>query len=78
MLESEEYGLDIGTLNLHVDHTVVLLVLAGKLVFLDAAFHIVLRVGAKHIAVLGAAAHSLRINIVARLLVPYKPTPLLP
>ena len=78
VLEGEEHGLDVRALNPDMDHAVILLVLAGELVLLDTPLDIVLRVGAKHEAVLGAAAHGLGIDVVARLLVPYEPSPLLP
>ena len=35
VLVSKEYRLDVGILNLHMDHTVIFLILAGKLMLLD-------------------------------------------
>ena len=70
VLECEEHRFDVGVLDAHVDHTVVLLVLAGELVFLDFASGIVIRMRAEHQPVLGTSVHSLRIYIVARLRVP--------
>ena len=37
VLIGKEHRLDIGILNLHMDHTVIFLILAGKLVLLDLA-----------------------------------------
>ena len=61
-----------------MDHTVIFLVLAGKLVLLDLALSIVVGMGAEHQSVLGASFHSLGIDIVARLLVLHQPAVLLP
>ena len=78
ILIGEKYRFDVGILDFHVDHTVIFLVLAGKLVLLDLALSIVVGMGAEHQSVLSASFHSLGIDIVARLLVLHQPAVLLP
>ena len=61
-----------------MDHAVIFLILAGKLVLLDLALSIVVSVSAHNKAVLSSAFHSLSIYIVIWLLVLDKPSFLLP
>ena len=61
-----------------MDHTVVLLVLAGELMLLDIAFSIVISMRAYHESVLCTAVHCLRIYIIVWLLILYEPAPVLP
>ena len=78
VLIREEHRLDVGVLDAHMHHPVVLLVLAGEFVLLDGAGGVVVGVGAEHEPVLGTAVHRLRVDIIARLGVPQEPSPLLP
>ena len=78
VLESEEYGLYVGILDAHVNHAVILLVLAGELVLLDNAVCVVVRMGAEDNSVLGAFAHGLGVHIILFLVFTYKPAALLP
>ena len=75
---SKEDRLQIGALNAHVLHSVLLLVLSGKLVLFNLAGKVVLYVGADNKSVLCAALHCLCIYIVALLGILYKPASLLP
>ena len=72
--EGEEHGFDVGVLDTHVLHAVLLLVAAGELVLLDAAFHVVVDVGSDDDAVLRAAVHGLRIYIIVFLVVLHEPS----
>ena len=74
----EEHRLDVGVLDAHMDHAVVLLVLAGELMLLDDAVCVVVGVGAEHEAVLGALAHGLGVNVVALRRVSAEPSTLAP
>ena len=74
----EEYRLDVGVLNLHMNHTVVFLVFTCKLMLLYLSFRIVISVSAKNKSVLCAAVHGLCIYIVARFAVLYQPAFSLP
>ena len=61
-----------------MNHPVVFLLLAGKLVLFDLSVQVVFAVGAEHQPVLRPALHGLGIDIVAGLGITHKPTPLLP
>ena len=78
VLESEEHRLDVGVLDADVDHSVVLFVFAGELVLFDYAGGVIVRVGAKHQAVLGTFAHGLCIHIILFFVFTYQPAVLLP
>ena len=78
VLVGEEHRLDVGVLDAYVNHSVILLVLAGELVLLDLAGSVVIRVGAENESVLCAAFHGLGIDVVALLRVAPEPTLLLP
>ena len=72
--EGKEHRLDVGVVYLHVAHAVVLLVAACKLVFLDHAVHIVVHIGCHHDAVLCAAVHGLRVDIIMVSVVLHEPS----
>ena len=74
----EEHRLKVGVLISYVNHTVILFVFAGKLVFLDLACHIIFYVGTYYKTVLGAAVHSLGIYVVVLFRILYQPSFLLP
>ena len=78
VLIREEYRLDIGILDFHMNHAVILLVLAGKLMLFDLAVGIVVSMGAKHQTVLCSSVHGLGIDIIARLAILNEPFFLLP
>ena len=78
VLVGEEHRLDVGVLDTHVHHPVVLLVLARELVLLYGSRTVVVGMGAEHDSVLGPAVHGLRIDIVAGTGVAHQPAPLLP
>ena len=58
-------------------HAVLFLVPTSKLMLLDAAFHVVVNVCCDNYAVLRAAVHGLRIDIIVVLVVLHQPTVLL-
>ena len=74
----EEYRLKIGVLDSYVNHAVIFLLLAGKLVLFDGTVHVIVCIGADYKAVLGSSVHCLGVNIVLFLLVLYQPAFLLP
>ncbi len=78
VLVGEENGLDVRILDADMDHAVVLLILAGKLVLLDLAGGVVVRMGAENQSVLGPLAHALGIDIVLFGAVLHQPAFLLP
>ena len=61
-----------------MNHPVILLVLAGKLVLLDLALGIVISMGAEDQSVLCPSVHCLGIDIVARLGILNQPAAALP
>ena len=74
----EEYRFDVGILDADVDHSVIFLVLAGKLMLLDLAFSIIVSVGTYDKSVLCASIHCLCVYVIARLSVLDKPSLFLP
>ena len=75
---SKEYGLDISLLVTHVNHTILLLIGACKLVLLDSTREVILKVTAHCNTILRAAIHRLRIDIIVLLGVLLQPAALLP
>ena len=73
VLIGEEHGLDVGVLDTDMDHTIVLLILAGELMLLDLAGSVVVGVGAEHKTILGTALHGLGIHVIALLGVTLEP-----
>ena len=63
----EEDRLDIGIVHAHVLHAVLLLILAGQLMLLDDARHVVLDSGADDEAVLRLPIHRLGVDVVVLL-----------
>ena len=61
-----------------MDHTVLFLILAGKLMFLDLALCVVISMGAHYESVLGTSLHCLCIYIIVWLVILYEPSLLLP
>lgn len=60
----EKHRLDVGIVHLHMTHTVILLVPAGKLMLLDYPVYIVVDIGGHHNSILRAPIHRLGIDIV--------------
>ena len=71
--ESEKYRLDVGIVDTHMLHAVLLLVTARQFVLLDAPFHIVIHIGGYNDAILRATVHGLRIYIIVLLVVSDEP-----
>ena len=74
----EEYGLDVGLLVANVNHTILLLIGARKLVLLDCTREVILKVTTHCNTILRATSHCLRIDVVVLLLVLLEPSTLLP
>ena len=75
--ECQEHRLDVGVVDLDMVHAVSLFLATGKFMFLDASLEVVIHAGTDNESVLGAAVHRLCIDVVALLVVLYKPTLLL-
>ena len=60
----KEYWFDIGIVYTHMLHTIFFLIATGKLMFFDAASHIVIGMGTYHKAILRFSVHRLRIYII--------------
>ena len=78
ILIREKHRFNIGILDTHVNHAVIFLILAGKLVLLYAAIHVIISMGTEYESVLSPAVHGLGIYIITRLRIPYKPPSLPP
>ena len=73
----EEDRFHVGIVYANMFHAVLLLVAACQFVLLDYAVHVVVHVGTYHQTELCLAVHGLSVDVVALLLVLYKPTVLL-
>ena len=73
----EEDRLHVGIVYANMLHAVLLLVAACQFVLLDYTVHVVVHVGTYHQTELCLAVHGLCVDVVALLLVLYKPTVLL-
>ena len=74
----KEHRLDIGLLVANVNHTILLLVGTGKLVFLDRTREVILEVAAHRNSILRTTLHRLRIYIIVLLTILHEPSALLP
>jgi hypothetical protein len=74
----EEYRLDVGFLVADVNHSILLLVGAGKFVLLNGSRKIVFKVAAHSNTILCAARHSLCVDVIMLLAILYKPATLFP
>ena len=69
----KEHRLNVGIVYANVLHAVFLLVAAGQFVFLDAAGHVVVGMGAHHESILRLLVHGLRVDVVLFLVVLHQP-----
>ena len=74
----EEHRLHVGALDVHMYHTVFLLLRAGQLVFLNLAVDIIHEIGSHGKTVLRFAVHRLGIDVVVLLVVLHEPAFLFP
>ena len=74
----KEHRLDISLLITHVNHTILLLIGASKLVLLDSTREVILKMTAHCNTILRATIHCLRIDVVMLLLILLEPTTLFP
>ena len=74
----KKHRLDIGVLIPNVNHAILLLLSARKLMFLYLAAQIILKIAAHHQPILRTPIHSLRIHIVVLLRILFQPAALLP
>ena len=70
---SKEHRLNVGVVYANMFHAVLLLICAGKLMFLDIALEVILNVCANHKTVLGLSVHGLSVDVVLLLGVTLEP-----
>ncbi len=72
--ERKKHGLDVGIVDPHMLHAVLLFVATGKLMLFNPSLHVVVYPGCNYYTILRATVHGLRVNIVVVLLVLDKPS----
>ena len=75
---SEEYGFNVRTLIIDVNHTILLLIGTSQLVLLDCTRKIVLKMAAHSQSILRTTVHRLGIDIITLLVVLHQPALIAP